>query len=93
VNFERGPHEAADRVSFGEISRVMGDVMLNNAMDRAGTVADRRQQTRSRALLDMFEEDRGRPPKTIEELRDWMGAQYTDQLQIRMTRWLHGIGL
>jgi hypothetical protein len=28
----------------------------------------------------------------IEELRDWIGAQYIDQRQIRMDRWLHGIG-
>ena len=64
--------------------------MLNNATDRARSGAVRRQLTRTRALLDMFEEDRGRPPKTIEELRDWMGAQYIDQLQIRMDHWLHG---
>ena len=70
----------------------MGDAMLNNATDPAGSGADRRQLTRTRALLGMFEEDRGRPPKTIEELRDWMGAQYIDQLQSRMDRWLHGIG-
>jgi hypothetical protein len=68
----------------------MGDAMLNHATDRTGSGVDRRQMTRTRALLDMFEQDRGRPPKTIEELRDWMGAQYTDQLQIRMSRWLHG---
>jgi len=70
----------------------MGDVMLNNATDLAGARANSRQLTRTRALLDMFEEDRGRPPKTIEELRDWMGAQYIDQLQIRMSRWMHDSG-
>jgi hypothetical protein len=40
----------------------------------------------------MFEEDRGRRAASVEELRDWMGAQYTDQLQTRMNRHLHGIG-
>ena len=66
--------------------------MLNNATHLARTSANSRQLTRTRVLLDLFEEDRGRPPKTIEELRDWMGAQYTDQLQIRMSRWLHDSG-
>ena len=52
--------------------------------------ADQSRLIRTRAPLEMLEQDRGRPPKTIEELRDWMGAQYLDQLQIRMDRWLHG---
>ena len=39
----------------------------------------------------MFAEDCGRQAASVEELRDWMGAQYTDQLQIRMNRRLHGI--
>jgi hypothetical protein len=65
--------------------------MLNNATDHDGSAVVRTQLTRMRALLDMFEEDRGRPPNTIEELRDWMGAQYIDQLQIRMDGWLRGI--
>ena len=39
----------------------------------------------------MFEEDCGRGATTVEELREWMGMQYTDQLQIRMNRRLHGI--
>jgi hypothetical protein len=65
----------------------MGDAMLNNATDHAGGGAVRRM-TRTRALLDIFEEECGRPPKTIAELRDWMGAQYLDQLQIRMDHWL-----
>jgi hypothetical protein len=52
---------------------------------------DRRRLTRARALLEMFAEDCGRQAATVEELRDWMGAQYTDQLQIRMNRRLHGI--
>ena len=52
---------------------------------------DRRRLKRARALLEMFEEDCGRQAATVEELRDWMGAQYTDQLQVRMNRRLHGI--
>jgi hypothetical protein len=39
----------------------------------------------------MFEEDRGRQAANVEELREWMGLQYTDKLQIRMNRRLHGI--
>jgi hypothetical protein len=52
---------------------------------------DRRRLQRARALLEMFEEDCGRRASTVEELRDWMGAQYTDKLQIRMNRRLHGV--
>jgi hypothetical protein len=33
----------------------------------------------------------GRRAANIEELREWMGMHYTDQLQIRMNRRLHGI--
>jgi hypothetical protein len=65
--------------------------MRKKALDHAGRDADRRRLQRARALLEMFEEDRGRRALSIEELRDWMGAQYTDQLQIRMNRRLHGI--
>src|SRR5712691_2061114 len=65
--------------------------MLNKAIDYAGCDDDRRRLQRARALLEMFEEDRGRRAATVEELRDWMGRQYTDQLQIRMNRHLHGI--
>ena len=52
---------------------------------------DRRRLQRARVLLEMFEEDCGRRASTVEELRDWMGAQYTDKLQIRMNRRLHGV--
>jgi hypothetical protein len=45
---------------------------------------ERRQALRLEAMLDMFEEDRGRSAASIEELRDWMGAQYVDRLQLRM---------
>jgi hypothetical protein len=46
----------------------------------------RRQALRLEAMLDMFEEDRGRSAASMEELRDWMGAQYVDRLQLRMDR-------
>jgi hypothetical protein len=65
--------------------------MPNQATGRIGRHVDIRRLQRARALLEMFAEDRGRRASTIEELRDWMGAQYTDQLQIRMNRRLHGI--
>ena len=48
--------------------------------------AERRQVQRLEAMLDMFEEDRGRSAASMEELRDWMGAQYVDRLQLRMDR-------
>ena len=47
---------------------------------------ERRQTLRLEAMLDMFEEDRGRSAASMEELRDWMGAQYVDRLQLRMDR-------
>jgi hypothetical protein len=46
--------------------------------------AERRQALRLEAMLDMFEEDRGRSAASMEELRDWMGAQYLDRLQLRI---------
>ena len=49
----------------------------------------RRQTLRLEAMLDMFEEDRGRSAASMEELRDWMGAQYVDRLQLRMDRRLN----
>jgi hypothetical protein len=49
----------------------------------------RRQALRLEAMLDMFEEDRGRSAASMEELRDWMGAQYVDRLQLRMDRRLN----
>jgi hypothetical protein len=65
--------------------------MPRQATKRASDDADRRRLQRARALLEMFEEDCGRRASTVEELRDWMGAQYTDKLQIRMNRRLHGV--
>jgi hypothetical protein len=50
---------------------------------------ERRQALRLEAMLDMFEEDRGRPAASMEELRDWMGAQYLDRLQLRIDRRLN----
>ena len=44
----------------------------------------RRQTLRLEAMLDMFEEDCGRPAGSMEELRDWMGTQYVERLQLRM---------
>jgi len=51
--------------------------------------AECRQALRLEAMLDMFEEDCGRPAASMEELRDWMGAQYVDRLQLRMDRRLN----
>jgi hypothetical protein len=65
--------------------------MPNKATGHVSRNTDRRRLKRARALLEMFEEDCGRRAVTVDELREWMGAQYTDQLQIRMNRRLHGI--
>jgi hypothetical protein len=40
-------------------------------------------------MLDMFEEDRRRSAASMEELKDWMGAQYFDRLQLRIDRRLN----
>jgi len=65
--------------------------MSKQATRRVDQDAERRRLARARALLEMFEEDRGRQAANVEELREWMGLQYTDKLQIRMNRRLHGI--
>jgi hypothetical protein len=65
--------------------------MPNQATCRVSYDADRRRLSRARALLEMFEQDCGRPAATVDELGAWMDAQRTDQLQIRMNRRLHGI--
>jgi hypothetical protein len=61
--------------------------MPNN--DAISRDEERRQALRLEAMLDMFEEDRGRSAASMEELRDWMGAQYVDRLQLRMDRRLN----
>jgi hypothetical protein len=50
---------------------------------------DRRRTLRLEAMLDMFEEDRGRSAASMEELRDWMGTPYVDRLRLRMDRRLN----
>jgi hypothetical protein len=65
--------------------------MSKQARLRVDRDAERRRLKRARALLEMFEEDCGRQAANVEELREWMGLQYTDKLQIRMNRRLHGI--
>jgi hypothetical protein len=65
--------------------------MPTKVADYLGRGSDRRRLQRARALLEMFAEDCGRQAVTVEELREWMGAQYTDRLQVRMNRRLHGI--
>jgi len=61
------------------------------AANRINNDEERRRLKRASALLEMFEEDRGRRAANVEELREWMGMQLTDQLQMRMNRRLHGI--
>ena len=40
----------------------------------------------ARAMLDLFEEDRGRTPATLEEVREWAKAQNEEQLKFRVNR-------
>jgi hypothetical protein len=63
--------------------------MLNAVIEDLSRDAEKRRLERLEAMLEMFEEDRGRPPATMEELREWMGAQYLDRLKIRMVCRLH----
>ncbi len=53
--------------------------------------ADRGRLHRARALLEMFEEDRGRRAISTDELREWIARRNIDQLRIRMNRRLYGI--
>jgi hypothetical protein len=43
----------------------------------------------ARALLDLFEEDSGRPAVTMDEVREWACAQDQDHLVFRVTHVLH----
>jgi hypothetical protein len=58
--------------------------MLIGDIDDNSHDAESRRLRRLQAMRYMFEDDLGRPPVTMEELRDWMGIQHLDQLQIRM---------
>ncbi len=53
--------------------------------------ADRARLHRARALLDMFEEDRGWRAVSTDELREWIAGRNIGQLRIRMNRRLYGI--
>ena len=63
--------------------------MPNSVVDDIAGAQEERRLERLEAMLDMFEEDRGRPAENTEELRDWMGAQYLDELHVRMKCRLH----
>ena len=60
--------------------------MLSAVIDDISRDAEKRRLERLKAMLHMFEEDRGRAAVTMEEFRDWMGAQRLDRLLIRMNR-------
>jgi hypothetical protein len=68
-----------------------GNAMPNQAIDRSNRETERRRLRRARALLEIFEEDRGRRAVTVDELKAWMDSQYIEELQIRMNRRLYGI--
>lgn len=46
-----------------------------------------RQQ--ARAMLDLFEEDCGRTPATMEEVREWARTQNDEHLKFRLNRHLN----
>ena len=42
----------------------------------------------ARAMLDLFEEDHGRTPATLEEVREWARAQNDEHLKFRVNHCL-----
>ena len=40
----------------------------------------------AQAMLDLFEEDHGRAPATLEEVREWAKAQNEGHLKFRVSR-------
>jgi len=40
----------------------------------------------ARAMLDLFEEDLGRTPATLAEVREWARAQNDERLKFRVSR-------
>jgi len=44
------------------------------------------RKEQGQAMLDLFEEDRGRRPATLEEVREWATAQNEAHLKARVSR-------
>jgi hypothetical protein len=45
----------------------------------------------AQAMLDLFEEDHGRTPGTLEEVREWASAQNNEDLKFRVNRRLNSV--
>jgi hypothetical protein len=44
------------------------------------------RKEQAQAMLDLFEEDRGRRPATLEEVREWVTTQNEAHLKARVSR-------
>jgi len=44
------------------------------------------RKEQARAMLDLFEEDRGRKPATLDEVREWARTQNEEHLKFRVNR-------
>ena len=65
-----------------------GDGMPNEQPDD-DIIRDAEQwliQEQAQAMLDLFEEDCGRTPATMEEVREWASSQNDKHLQFRVNR-------
>ena len=62
---------------------------MPNAAPDDGIIRDSEKwllKEQARAMLDLFEEDHGRTPATLEEVREWAKAQNEEQLKFRVNR-------
>ena len=62
---------------------------MPNAAPDDGIIRDLEKwllKEQARAMLDLFEEDHGRTPATLEEVREWAKAQNEEQLKFRVNR-------
>ena len=63
----------------------------NEEIDNIERDAEKWRLKQAQAMLDLFEGDRGRAATTLEELKEWAGAQNEEHLQFRVNRYLHRI--
>jgi hypothetical protein len=63
----------------------------NEEIDNIERDAEKWRLKQAQAMLDLFEGDRGRAATTLEELKEWAGAQNEEHLQFRVNRYLRRI--
>ncbi len=97
-NHHLPPRATCINLQFTQLRRICADwgirrghSMSCDMSQYAARDADRARLHRARALLDMFEEDRGRRAISTDELREWIAGRNIGQLRIRMNRRLYGI--